>query len=444
MKRELIVSLGLVTLLAVLSSADARAQGPLEPSAVPPPGHPAMQQGALREQDDDPGQGEPQGSGGGDGMPEVPQDGVMDDATAAPGSISLQVADPTGKPLPHIEVTLGILYNSIAKGDSRKRISTMADDSGVAHFTGLETGSGVAYRPMVIKDGATFSVSPFALGPKGGMRGILHVYPVTSDLRQARLASQCIVYVEVKDDRVQIQQVFTIYNIGATAWVPKDFIIPLAEGFTAFAAQQAMTDVGVDAVPEKGIKLHGTFGPGQHSIEFKWQVPYAGDSEVKFDVGMAPNLAAARVIAPASKGMELEVDGFDKPHLSTDGAGQRALVTEKRVDPRSPMASLKVTIKGLPTEGSGKILASMLALGGIVMGVVLGSRKAPARDTKRERRQLLGALEALEVAHRDGSIGPKTYERGRRELVDDIARTFAAEPRKASVKTTKVTRKKRA
>ena len=65
---------------------------------------------------------------------------------------------------------------------------------------------------------------------------------------------------------------------------------------------------------------------------------------------------------------------------------------------------------------------------GLVAGLVLGVRKAPPRNTKREREQLLAALESLELAHRDGTVGPKTYERGRRELLDDIARTFAADP----------------
>jgi hypothetical protein len=191
-----------------------------------------------------------------------------------------------------------------------------------------------------------------------------------------------------------------------------------------------MTDVGVDAVPKKGVRIRGTFAPGQHVIEFKWQLPYTGESEVKVDIGMPPHLAASRVIAPAAKGMGMEVEGFEPTKLSTDGMGQRALVTEKQLRREDPaVKSLRMTIKGLPTEGPGKIIASLLALGGLVVGVVLGARKAPPRDTKRERQQLLTALEGLEAGHRDGSIGPKTYERARRELIDDLARTFAADPK---------------
>ena len=145
--------------------------------------------------------------------------------------------------------------------------------------------------------------TPFQLGPKSGIRALLHVYPVTSDIEQTLVVSQSMIYAEVKDDRIQIQQALKIYNFGRNAWVPpNDLIVPLPDNFTAFATQQGMTDVGADAIPNKGVKLRGTFSPGQHVIEFKWQLPYTGEAEVKFDVGMPPHLAAARVIAPASQG----------------------------------------------------------------------------------------------------------------------------------------------
>jgi hypothetical protein len=369
-------------------------------------------------------------------MGEAPADTAVDDPTIPPGTIELRVQDGAGKPVGRQAVTLGIVFNSVAKGESRKRVTLSTDDLGVVRFTNLEIASGVSYRPTITRDGATFAVSPFGLNVKNGIRALLHVYPVTSDVEQALIVSQTTLYAEVKDDRIQLQQVFTLYNFSRKAWLPPtDTLMSLPPSYTAFAAQQGMSDVGVDAVEGKGVRLRGTIGPGQHSVEFKWQLPYTGDSEVKFDVGMGPHMAAARVIAPASKGMGMEVEGFDPVKLSTDGQGQRALITEKqlrREDP--PLKSITVTIKGLPTEGPGKILATMLAFGGIVMGLVLGSRKPPPRDTKRERAQLLAALEGLELGHRDGSIGPKTYERARRELIDDLARTFAAEPKPSAAK----------
>ncbi len=54
-----------------------------------------------------------------------------------------------------------------------------------------------------------------------------------------------------------------------------------------------------------------------------------------------------------------------------------------------------------------------------------GARKA---EGKAERAELLADLEDLERAHRAAEIGPKTYERARREIIDALARTLAAKP----------------
>lgn len=366
------------------------------------------------------------GGGGRGGMFEAPEDGAVEDPTIPAGSISVHIADAEGRPLPRTEVTLGILFNSVAKGESRKRVVSMTDDTGRARFDNLDTGSGVAYRAMVLRDGATFSAPPFVLNAKMGSRAVLHVYPVESEIEKTLVVAQVITYTEVKDDRVQIQQAYKIYNFGKTAWVPPpDLVIPLPPKFTAFTAQQGMTDVGVDAVPGKGLKLRGTFAPGQHVVEFRWQLPYNGEGDVRFDIGAPPHMAAARVMAPASRSMTLEVPGFPPPQPQSDGQGQRVLITElqlKRED--KPVKSISVGISGLPTTGPGRWIASLLAFGGLAYGVVLGSKKPSRGDPKKERERLLADLEALERAHASGDVGPKTYERARRELVDEIARTL--------------------
>lgn len=366
--------------------------------------------------------------GGADGMFQPPEDGAVEDPSIPVGSLEIHIADPTGKPLPNVPVTLGILYNSVAKGESRKRVTVTTNEKGTARVDHLESGSTVAYRPMVISDGATFSVMPFRLPDKTGMRAILHVYPVVEEIESALVVGQSVIYAEVKDDRIQVQQAIKLYNFGKNAWVPKDLVVTLPESFTAFTSQQGMTDVGVDAVPKQGARIHGTFGPGQHMIEFRWQLPYSGEPEVRFDVGMPPHMAASRVIAPASKDMVLEVPGFPPPQSANDGQGQRALVTEKQLRREDQsLKSVTVVIKGLPTEGPGKLVATMLSAGGLVIGLVLGTKKPTRRDPKSERERLLADLEDLERARLAGDIGPKTYERARRELIDQLARTFSSD-----------------
>lgn len=357
----------------------------------------------------------------------LPRDDAREDPSVPVGSLFVHVVEPSGAPMPSSEVTLGIIHNTVAKGESRTRVTAKADNHGVARFDGLETGTGVAYRAMILRDGATFSAPPVQLTPKSGVSALVHVYPVTREL-PPYLVSQSLLYTEVKDDRIQIQQVFKIYNFGPTAWVPENVVIPLPPEFTAFSAQQGMTDVGLDAVEKKGLRLRGTFSPGEHEIDFRWQLPYTGQASLSFDVGMTPHLAAMRVMAPSSKNMKLEVQDFPAARPTMDGMGQRALLTEKqfrREDP--PVTAISVRLRGLPTEGPGKLVATFLAIGGVALGLVLGSRKPKPRSTKEDRQRLLEDLEALEKAHASGDVGPKTYERSRREILDDIARTFASE-----------------
>lgn len=383
----------------------------------------------LPEGDDE---GDPHGHGQGGGMPggmfQPPEDGTADAPSLPPGTLEIAILDANGKPMPGAQLTVGILQNSVSKGESRKRVSVTAGPDGVARLDHLETGSTMAYRPMVLTEGATFSMMPFRLPEKMGLRGVLHVYPVTTSITDAMVVGQSIIYTEVKDDRIQIQQAFKIYNFGKTAWVPKDLVVALPETFTAFTAQQGMTDITVEAVPKTGVRISGTFPPGQHMVEFRWQLPYSGDSEVRFDVGMTPNMAASRVIAPASRDMRLEVPGFPPPQASSDGQGQRALITDKQLTREEPpLKAVTIVISGLPTEGPGKLVATFLSAGGLVLGLVLGARKPQTRDRKAERARLLAELEELERAKLAGDVGPKTYERARRELVDQVARTFTDE-----------------
>lgn len=370
----------------------------------------------------------PHGHGGGNPQMEVPQDLSQDAPSLPNGVLEIMIVDPTNKPLPNTQVTLGIVYNSVAKGESRKRVQLTTNESGIARAEHLETGSAVAYRPMVMTGDATFAVTPFRMPEKGGERAVLHVYPLVEDIEQGMIVAQSVIYTEVKDDRVQIQQAYKIYNFGKNAWVPKDLVVKLPEQFTAFSAQQGMTDVGTEAVPGKGVHIHGTFSPGQHEIEFRWQLPYNGEPEVKFDVEMPPHMAAARVIAPASREMTLDVPGFPAPKAMNDGQGQHSLVTEKQVTKQDQaLKDIQVVIRGLPTEGPGKIIATLLSGLGLAFGLVLGSRKPVKADHKTERARLLGEVEDLERARMAGDVGPKTYERARRELLDALARTFAAD-----------------
>lgn len=380
----------------------------------------------------------PSPHGGGHGtanaMPGVfqpPADESVEDEKLPKGTIAVDIRDADDRPMPKTSVTLGIVHNSVAKGESREHVVKDTDDKGEIVFSNLEVSSSTAYRISVARGDGMFSAMPFRLPDEHGERVTLHVYDVTSSIQDALIVTQAVVYMELKDDRVQLEEAITIFNFGKTAWVPRDVIFKLPENFTALTSQQSMSAQGVDAIEKEGAKLHGTFPPGRGQIEFRWQVPYSGTSEIAFDVGMPPHLAAVRAMAVAADPMKLSIEGFPDPHPDVDGEGNRVLVVERQMRPNdSPIRDLGISLREIPTPGPARIIATAIAGVAVLFGLFFTGRRRAAQDrsgNKRERQRLLADLEELERAHLAGDVGPKTYERARRELIDALARTLEPE-----------------
>jgi hypothetical protein len=407
--------LGLAVLTVVVGADPVRAQT----AEGLPPGHPPT------------GDGDPHGRGaaGGSvpGMFVPPEDEEREDSTLRPGTIAVDVRDADGGPVAGEQVSLGVLVNSIAKGDSRSHLQAVTDGSGRALFGGLETASNVAYRVSVGFQGGLFAAAPFQLQQTKAMRVVLHVYPVTSDIQQARVVGEAVVAAEVRDDRIQIEEVLTMYNLGRTAWQPRDVAMALPQGFTAFNAQASMTDQGVDEA-RGAVRLHGTFPPGKGVVEFRWQVPWSGEPQVDLDIGMPPHLAIARVMMAAGGSMSLEASGFPAAEVRHDGQGQSFWVTERQMRPDEPrLSALSMSIRGLPTRGLGPPVATMLAAVAVALGVFAALRQgrpqgAPKGDLEAT---LLDELLSLERARASGEVGPRTYERQRQRLIDSLSRVLA-------------------
>ena len=373
---------------------------------------------------------------GSTGLFQAKPDTSNDDPSLPAGSIAVEIRDADDKPMPGVEVTLGILQQSIAKGESRRHVEATTDAAGRVAFHDLEKGSQVAYRVSVARDAATFGAMPFRLPLDKGERVVLHVYPVTHDIEGALIVMQAALFVELKDDRIQMQELLNVYNFGKTTWVPNDLVLPLPETFTALNGSQQMSDQGVDAVEKRGARLHGTFGPGRSAVEFRWQLPYAGEREVDFTAGMPPHLAAAKVLVSAADPMKVHVDGFPEPMATTDPQAGRVFETQREARREdAPIKGLHVELRDIPVAGPGRIVATCLAALGVMLGLAYaatskrrdGAARGPRtkEQAKLDRKALLLELEELERAHRAGEVGPKTYERARREIIDAIARTLA-------------------
>jgi len=195
--------------LALGFAASASAQDEL------PPGHPPL--------DDSNPHAHAAGSGSMPGVFQPPEDTENEDPSLPPGSIAVDLRDADDKPLAGETITLGILINSIAKGDSRKHLQADTGARGRAIFSGLDTASNVAYRVSSGYRGGSFAATPFQLQQAKAMHVVLHVYPVARDIQDALIVCEATVAAEMKDDRIQIEQDLTIYNLGRTACEPDDF-----------------------------------------------------------------------------------------------------------------------------------------------------------------------------------------------------------------------------
>jgi hypothetical protein len=458
-RRDLFATTAILVLGATPALAQTRAQPSAQPKATAsaahsasaatsaaqpaaggalPPGHPAMNApaatgaGATADDEGDPAAADAHAQAGVPGAFKAPEDTETEDPSLAPGTIAVDLRDADDKPIANEDVTLGILVQSIAKGESRTHKLQQTDASGRAIFAQLESGTGFAYRVTVPKDGATFAAVPFQLQQGKAMRVVLHLYPVTRDIKEARVVIRGVLLAEMRDDRVQFQQAFQVYNFGRFAWVPDNVFVTLPAGFTAFNTQQGMGDQGVDPVPT-GAHLRGTFGPGQQQvIEFRWQLPWSGEPDVEADVGLPPHVPVMQVMAAASQKMRLEVDGFPPAQSHKDNQGQNLLVTEKQLASGESLSSVHFALRDLPTPGPARWIATATAACAVLIGLVFASTGGRQRaggggrvgDAKSARKQLLAELEELERARASGEVGPKTYDRARREIIDAIARTL--------------------
>jgi hypothetical protein len=308
----------------------------------------------------------------------------------------------------------------------------------MARFNGLTTGSDFSYRVSARSGPAEYSSDPVQLKGDMGVMALLHVYPVTRNPAEAAVGAIGYVYVETRDAVFQFEVLFRYGNRSRVTWVPENARMTLPAGFKAFKAGEAMTDVRFEEEPGRGVKLTGTFAPGQQSASFRFQVPRKEETSASFHFGLPPHVGEIRFIAEAAPGMEIDVEGFEKPQTDVSQTGQRVLVT-RRVAVRgqaSGLGDFTASLAGIPTPGSGRWIAALIAtvlagLGFAAFRGKLGDETHAGlqdRDAERARRLLLDELVQLTRARREERIGPSTYESARRALVEALARIVSTNP----------------
>lgn len=410
-------------------TGSALAQAPLPPGAPGemPAGHPPVQ-----------GAGESGEGAPAPGRGAARTDGNVPSADLPAGVIEAQINDAQGKPLPGMVARLAVLRQSVSEGDAREFKSATSGADGKVRFEGMATGAKTSYRLTVKRDAAEYASSPFTLREDIGQALVLHVYPVTGDIRRAMVGMRSFVMVEPRDDVFQFEVLYRIFNVGGVTWVPDDLVIDLPQGWKGFKAQESMGDTRAVAEGDRGARLLGTYGPGQHDVVFRFQVPNPHDETVSLEMALPPHVAEVQVMAEAAKGMGLEVSGMTPARPSVREDGRRLLVTGRQLKPGEPeLKDLSIRLTGIPTPGPARWYAAgvALALGALGLFIGLSGSKAastadtlPPEDVARAKKLLLDELVALEEARAADRIGPKTYESARRTLFDALTRLEARLP----------------
>jgi hypothetical protein len=405
-------------LSALLLAAALSSPGLVSAQAQPmPAGHPAV---------------------GGAAAPTGPeQDAVVAAPQLPPGTIQLKLVDAQGRPLAGADVSLGINFNKISEGEQRTEQRAKTNAEGLATFSGLTPSSDFSYRLTTKSGPAQYASDPIQLKPDMGMQALLHVYPVTRNIEEASVGSRGFIYVETRDDVFQFEVLFRVFNMGSVTWVPEGTLLTLPAGFKAFKAGEAMTDVRFEEEPGRGARLAGTFSPGQHNVSFRFQLPRDEESSAAFRFGLLPHTAEIRFIAEAAPTMQLDIEGFEKPQTDVNQNGQRVVVTRHVAQRGQPtLKSFDVVLSGIPTPGSGRWIAVLIAAAMAALGVAafrgkLGQetqQDLQERDADRAQKVLLDELVELTRAKRDARIGPSTFETARRTLVEALARIVSQNP----------------
>ncbi|WP_437588966.1 carboxypeptidase-like regulatory domain-containing protein [Sorangium sp. So ce1000] len=422
---------------ATSTAADA---GAADAASALPPGHPEVGEGLPSGH---PPVGKPPAGNAASrraseqltGMFDAPEDTVQEDTGLPPGVLVLTVLDPDGTPVPRISVDIDVLQSSVAKGDSRQRMSRETDDAGTLRLENLTIGSGTSYGISVTRDGGTFSLPHFGLNAEAGKRAALHVYDATPELNRLLVGTQGIVYLQLRQDSIAVEQLFQVYNLGRIAWLP-DETFALPRDYKAFNKSEGMDEeMRFDEVKGTGVALRGTVSPGRHEGQFRWQVPLQEQERQTIRIELPPRMAQVRVMAEASKSMTLNVAGFPAAQRTQNRDGKKILITEMqgtRTD--GGMKFIEITLGGLPTPGAGRWIALVLAGATVIAGAALNlvRRREDRGPDDEERRELIEARNALldefvelERARKRGDVGPKTYDRVRAALLDALARIVA-------------------
>jgi hypothetical protein len=416
---------------SALAGAQAAAVDPDEPL---PAGHPSV---APSGDGDGSDSGEADQQGAPPGHPGAPAEPPQDRSSPAPdlrpGTIEVHLHDEKDHPINGMAVTLGVMKQDVAEGDSHTERIGNTDARGIVVFDGLPNTTAFSYRAVASKDGGEFATELLRLGEHGGQRVLLHVFPVTRDLRQALVGMRGVIFVQPREDVFHVETNFQILNIGTQAWVPNQVRIPLPSGAKAFRPSDAASETRFDRVGNSPVELVGTYPPGQRETGFTFQLDNDHEPKKTLRIGLPPHVAELRIVAEGARGMILRADGFPEPEPMQGQDGSRLLVTGKRLARGdAAMDFIELTLENLPVPSPGRWYAVFVACALAALGMSAGfgrkssdkmrPRSVDEAEVREAQDLVLDELVTLEKLRREERIGPRAYDETRVELLDALTR----------------------
>lgn len=360
-----------------------------------------------------------------------PASQVIPTAEVEPGTIGILVQDGKRQPVANTRVVLRGVKQDIEEGDKHFTHETTTDDQGRAAFRGQETDTSYNYEVVVERDGATYTSGSFGFDHGKGAIVSLYVFPVVADLNATLVFTRALYAIEPRSDVFAVQALYRFQNAGAAAWQANAFPIRLPAQASAFQPGNAS---GVELREERGsVLVTGSFPPGQKEFSFAFQLPNPRTESVELRLPAPPHLADAKVVVESSQQMGLTVSGFNPAQRTQAADGQAALLADQDFLQRSGHAPTEITalVSGIPGKSQAPLyavlLASLVALTGLYHALSNrpNTKRALMSDQEAARAVILDELLQLEDAFRTEKVGPKTYDRTRRLLLDALARLDA-------------------
>jgi hypothetical protein len=351
-------------------------------------------------------------------------------------TVDAVVLDENDQPIANVPVTLSLLRQSVAQGDTRTMRTETSDAAGHVRFSGLQTTSDWSYQVKVQAQAeanatATYGSPAFNLMGNTGWMVRIHRFPVTTRFEDLIAGFEFVVAsLDIREDAIEVGMEFNLVNLSPKAWsLGSGLDLGLPTGFKGLRASETMDDLKVEPIEGKGAHWTGAFPPGQWTVQYDFKLPYDGESGYDVELPMPSRVLNAAVRVAGRKGTVVRVDGFDAPKEDIAPNGARFLTAMKRGDPNNPIQRLSIHVTGLPEPGPEKWAAILIGLGGLLAGIYALARvspesAAPAPIRKRMRNRLLEDIVALEKAHRAGEVGPKGYAAERARLLAAIADTL--------------------